>query len=67
MKQADLTNHTRKTASFMYANFILQNPSDEDVITVNQNIMNRWSKSGLIFIKEKAWRILKAAGYNVGF
>lgn len=29
-----------------------------DVVKINKAIMDKWSKSGLIYIKEKAWKKL---------
>jgi hypothetical protein len=44
----------------MYANLITtHNIPDGEIGRVNAMIMNKWSNSGLILIKDKAWRIVK--------
>ena len=42
----------------VYVNLIRSTPSQSEVQEVNNFIINRWSKSALIYIKDKAWRII---------
>jgi len=48
---------TRDNMAYVYAGLIsIKNyPFDR----LNKIIINKWSKSGLNYIKEKAWKILK--------
>lgn len=44
----------------MYANLITEsNMPNEEIARINQMILDKWSNSGLIFIKDRAWRIVK--------
>ena len=47
---------TRNEVVPYYRNLILENASDKEVIRVNQLILSKWKPSGLIYIKEKAWK-----------
>lgn len=42
----------------VYVNLIKNNSSQKDIQKVNNFIINKWSKSALIYIKEKAWKIV---------
>lgn len=50
---------TRDEVVPFYVNLIKSNPNDNEVLGVNNLILSKWSKSGLIYIKEKAWKKLK--------
>ena len=49
----------------VYVNLIRSTPSQSEVQEVNNFIINRWSKSALIYIKDKAWRIINKEYKNV--
>ena len=52
----EVASLTRNEVVPHYRKLILSRPSDEEVIRVNQLILSKWKPSGLIYIKEKAWR-----------
>jgi hypothetical protein len=52
----DVTNLTRDQVVPYYRHLILNAVSDEEVKRVNQLILSKWKVSGLIYIKEKAWK-----------
>jgi hypothetical protein len=53
---------TRNDVVPFYAELIKSNPNpnNEEVLRVNNLILSKWSNSGLIYIKEKAWKKLKS-------
>jgi hypothetical protein len=50
---------TRNDVVPFYAELIKSNSNYEEVLRVNNLILSKWSNSGLIYIKEKAWKKLK--------
>ena len=56
---ADVAGMTRDAVVPFYERLIKSNPTDEEVVRVNQLILSKWTPSGLIYIKEKAWQSLK--------
>lgn len=52
----DVTDLTRDQVVPYYRNLILNNAPDWEVIRVNKLILSKWTSSGLIYIKEKAWK-----------
>lgn len=56
----DLTKMTRKDVIPLYVDLIKKGVgSSPEIINFNMNIINRWSNSALIYIKEEAWKIIK--------
>lgn len=50
----------RKEASDLYADAMLAlGMASDEWPDINKAIMQRWSRSGLIWIKNRAWRTLK--------
>jgi hypothetical protein len=52
----DVSTLTRDEVVPFYRNLIQSNPSDDEVVSINQLILTKWKPSGLIYIKEKAWK-----------
>lgn len=52
----DVTNLTRDDVVPYYRKLINLACSDEEIQRVNKLILTKWTVSGLIYIKEKAWR-----------
>jgi len=50
----------RKDVVPYYVDLIKSLPNSEEVIRVNQLILSKWSNSGLLYIKEKAWASLRS-------
>lgn len=46
----------------IYAQMLFDNASDYDVRRINTMIIDRWSTSALIYIKEKAWKAYDPTG-----
>jgi len=40
----------------LYVDLIKGNASEEEVVFVNKKILSKWSNSGLLYIKDKAWK-----------
>lgn len=59
LKLMDVTDMTRDAVVPYYERLIKENATDEEVVRVNQLILSKWTPSGLIYIKEKAWKRLK--------
>lgn len=55
----DVAGMTRDAIIPFYESLIRSNATDEEVVRVNQLILSKWTSSGLIYIKEKAWKRLK--------
>ena len=49
---------TRNDIVPYYVDLIKTDPSNDEVVRVNQLILSKWKPSGLIYIKEKAWKIV---------
>ena len=56
-----VADKTRNDIVPYYISLIRDRASGEEVIRVNQLILTKWTKSGLLYIKDKAWRFL---GYD---
>lgn len=56
---ADVAGMTRDAVVPFYERLIRSNPTDEEVLRVNQLILSKWTSSGLLYIKDKAWKRLK--------
>jgi hypothetical protein len=63
-KLMDVSNLTRAEVVPYYTYLIISNPSDGEVKRVNDLILAKWSASGLLYIKEQAWKAAKALGYT---
>lgn len=50
LKRTDIAPH--------YVDLIRSNPTDIEILTFNQLILSKWTSYGLIYIKEKAWKIV---------
>lgn len=48
----------RNYTAIMYAQCMMQTTNPIDWPRINRAIMDRWSRSGLKYIKTKAWKIL---------
>jgi hypothetical protein len=59
MNEIEGEGFTRKDVARTYA--ILIQKGHEDWAPINEAIMQRWSKSALLWIKTEAWKQLKAA------
>jgi hypothetical protein len=64
MKLTDVSNLTRDQVVPFYTYQIITHNSDEEVKRLNDLILSKWSKSGLIYIKEKAWKLAAHLGYT---
>jgi hypothetical protein len=53
---AEVASLTRDEVVPHYRKLILSKPTDEEVKRVNQLILSKWKPSGLIYIKELAWK-----------
>lgn len=47
-----------------YTLLIVSDSSDDEVKRINNLILSKWSKSGLVWIKERAWKAAEALGYT---
>lgn len=63
-KILDVSNLTRDQIAPHYAYLIIANQSDGEVKRMNDLILSKWKVSGLIYIKEKAWKIAGSLGYT---
>ena len=52
----DVSTMTRNEVIPFYKRLIISEPTNEEVIRVNQLILSKWTSSGLVYIKEKAWK-----------
>ena len=52
----DVSTMTRNEVIPFYKRLISSEPTNEEVIRVNQLILSKWTSSGLVYIKEKAWK-----------
>lgn len=52
----DVSKMTRDDVVPYYRNLIVNNAPDHEVVRVNKLILSKWTSSGLIYIKEKAWK-----------
>jgi len=53
----DVSAMVRKDVIPYYVDLILNAPQDE-IIRVNNLILSKWTASGLLFIKDRAWKIV---------
>ena len=51
---------TRDDVVPFYVNLIISNPNDVEIKRVNDLILSKWSPSGLLYIKDKAWKRVEA-------
>jgi len=51
----DVSQMTRNDVVPYYRDLILSESTNEEVVRVNQLILSKWTSSGLIYIKNKAW------------
>ena len=56
----DLNGITQAEVIPMYANIILSGVSDKEIFRINKMIIERWSNSALVRIKDKAWKITRS-------
>ena len=59
LEELQNTAFVKRSIASTYAHCIIQQ-EDVDFRVVNNAIINRWSKSGLVRQKEKAWKLLEA-------
>ena len=59
IKMTDLNGLLQAEIVPKYAVLIMDNPNDEDIVRVNKMIISKWSESGLLRIKEKAWKMVR--------
>ncbi|RYF78884.1 MAG: hypothetical protein EOO39_00250 [Cytophagaceae bacterium] len=52
----NLTGMLRDDVVPYYTDLLIAEKSDQECARVNALIINRWSTSALIYIKEKAWK-----------
>src|SRR5690606_19936202 len=64
MKIVDVSNYTRDQIVPIYTHLIVTLTSDREVKRVNDLILSKWSKSGLLYIKNKAWKLAEHLGYT---
>jgi hypothetical protein len=64
MKLTDISNMTRAEVVPYYAYLIISSASDGEVKRVNDLILSKWSPSGLLYIKDQAWKVAKHLGYT---
>lgn len=63
-KITDVSNLTRAEIVPYYTYLIISDPSDEEIKRMNDLILTKWKVSGLIYIKEKAWKVANSLGYT---
>jgi hypothetical protein len=63
-KITDVSNLTRAEIVPYYTYLIISNASDGEVKRMNDLILTKWKVSGLVYIKEKAWKSANALGYT---
>jgi hypothetical protein len=52
----DVSNMTRDEVVPYYRYVIKHEVSDKEIVRINQLILSKWSSSGLLYIKEQAWK-----------
>jgi len=55
-KLTDVRNMTRDGVVPYYVSLIISEAPKEEIIRINTLILSKWSKAGLLYIKDKAWR-----------
>ena len=60
----DVSNLTRDQVVPFYTYLIVSNASDGEVKRLNNLILSKWTKSGLVYIKEKSWKLAAHLGYT---
>jgi hypothetical protein len=63
-KITDVSKLTREQVVPYYTYLIISNPSDGEVKRMNDLILTKWKVSGLIYIKEHAWKTANSLGYT---
>jgi hypothetical protein len=64
MKVTDVSNLVREQLVPYYAYLIISNPSQAEVKRTNDLILSKWKPSGLLYIKDKAWKLANSLGYT---
>ena len=60
MNEIEGEGFTRKDVAKTYSYLLQSDTKDGDIVVVNQAIIKRWSRSGLRWIKEQAWKMARA-------
>lgn len=60
----DVSNMVRSDIVPYYTYLIITNASGLEVKRMNDLILSKWSKSGLLYIKERAWKAAEKLGYT---
>ena len=55
----DISKLNRDQVVGLYADFIISVPDDEDVVEFNKLIIEKWSNKALVYIKNKAWKLIE--------
>jgi hypothetical protein len=63
-KITDVSNLTRAEVVPYYTYLIICNQDDEEAQRINDLILSKWEKSGLLYIKEQAWKAAERLGYT---
>jgi hypothetical protein len=63
-KLTDVSNLTRDGVVPYYTLMLITEHNDAETVRMNQLILTKWSKSGLIYIIEKAWKMAASLGYT---
>jgi hypothetical protein len=53
----DVSAMTRDDVVPYYADLLIAEADHDEILRVNKLILSKWSGAGLIYIKEKAWKI----------
>jgi hypothetical protein len=57
----EVAHKRREDVALVYAEMLLTRRDDFDWPTINRAIVERWSQSGLSWIKKRAWQNIAAA------
>lgn len=60
----DVSNLTRSEVVPYYTYLIISSPSDGEVKRMNDLILSKWKVSGLMYIKDRAWKAAISLGYT---
>ena len=57
----NINSHTIASLAIIYANFIQLDTPEDEIMDANEIILTKYKPSGLLRIKEKAWKMIKQA------
>lgn len=63
-KILDVSSLTRAEVVPYYTYLIVSKSSDGEVKRMNDLILSKWTASGLLYIKAKAWKMANSLGYT---